>query len=234
MRSAPVVRFQSCAHGARMWRPKNLVCTMCACWWPGDNVRSAEFSLWVCVAVCSLALYVKNMSDVIEILSAIELGDPSAADQLIPLVYDELRKLDPAKRSEVERICHEIETEQRDTDAILKSLQIRLMVGFAPSVVRQRAQELLPSAIELGMKDKLNIRFLAGEVPASALEHQFCFLRFFDPALVSYARGDMKQARRYFEQSVDVGYIEDNYWWAKYFLKQMDQEQKNSTASPPE
>src|SRR5262245_35116280 len=33
------------------------------------------------------------MSDVTRILSAIEQGDPSAAAQLLPLVYDELRKL---------------------------------------------------------------------------------------------------------------------------------------------
>ena len=34
-----------------------------------------------------------NMSDVTHILSAIEQGDSSAAEQLLPLVYDELRKL---------------------------------------------------------------------------------------------------------------------------------------------
>jgi RNA polymerase sigma factor (TIGR02999 family) len=33
------------------------------------------------------------MSEVTHILSAIEQGDPHAADQLLPLVYDELRKL---------------------------------------------------------------------------------------------------------------------------------------------
>jgi RNA polymerase sigma factor (TIGR02999 family) len=33
------------------------------------------------------------MSDVTQILSAIEQGDPSAAEQLLPLVYEELRKL---------------------------------------------------------------------------------------------------------------------------------------------
>src|SRR5262245_3171029 len=33
------------------------------------------------------------MSDVTGILSAIEQGDPSAAEQLLPLVYDELRRL---------------------------------------------------------------------------------------------------------------------------------------------
>src|SRR5215470_15293467 len=33
------------------------------------------------------------MADVTQILFAIEAGDPHAADQLLPLVYDELRKL---------------------------------------------------------------------------------------------------------------------------------------------
>jgi hypothetical protein len=33
------------------------------------------------------------MSDVTQILSQIEQGDPSAAEQLLPLVYNELRKL---------------------------------------------------------------------------------------------------------------------------------------------
>src|SRR5262249_55572397 len=37
------------------------------------------------------------MSDVTRILSAIEQGDPSAAEQLLPLVYDELRKLAAAR-----------------------------------------------------------------------------------------------------------------------------------------
>src|SRR5262245_18032236 len=36
---------------------------------------------------------VDRMSDVTRILSAIEQGDPSAAEQLLPLVYDELRQL---------------------------------------------------------------------------------------------------------------------------------------------
>src|SRR5437868_1350159 len=36
---------------------------------------------------------VPPMSDVTRILSAIEQGDPQAAEQLLPLVYDELRKL---------------------------------------------------------------------------------------------------------------------------------------------
>src|SRR5713226_3204277 len=37
------------------------------------------------------------MTDVTRILSAIEHGDPHAGEQLLPLVYDELRKLAAAK-----------------------------------------------------------------------------------------------------------------------------------------
>jgi RNA polymerase sigma factor (TIGR02999 family) len=37
------------------------------------------------------------MSDVTQILSQVESGDTSAADQLLPLVYDELRRLAAAK-----------------------------------------------------------------------------------------------------------------------------------------
>ena len=37
------------------------------------------------------------MTDVTQILSEIEHGDPAAAEQLLPLVYDELRKLAAAK-----------------------------------------------------------------------------------------------------------------------------------------
>ncbi len=39
------------------------------------------------------------MSDVTRILSAIEQGDPAASEQLLPLVYQELRKLAAAKLS---------------------------------------------------------------------------------------------------------------------------------------
>src|SRR5688500_9275548 len=45
-----------------------------------------------CGNVCSGA-----MSEVTRILSDIEQGDPHAAEQLLPLVYDELRKLAAAK-----------------------------------------------------------------------------------------------------------------------------------------
>ena len=40
------------------------------------------------------------MSDVTQLLSAIDAGDPKAADQLLPLVYEELRKLAAAKMAQ--------------------------------------------------------------------------------------------------------------------------------------
>src|SRR5262249_44761137 len=40
------------------------------------------------------------MTDLTRILSAIEVGDPSAAGQLFPLVYDELRRLAAEKMAQ--------------------------------------------------------------------------------------------------------------------------------------
>lgn len=40
------------------------------------------------------------MNDVTRILAALEQGDPHAADQLLPLVYDELRKLAASKMAQ--------------------------------------------------------------------------------------------------------------------------------------
>ena len=43
------------------------------------------------------------MTDVTQILSQIEDGDPNAAEQLLPLVYGELRKLAAAKLANEKR-----------------------------------------------------------------------------------------------------------------------------------
>jgi RNA polymerase sigma factor (sigma-70 family) len=42
------------------------------------------------------------MKDVTRILSALEQGDPHAAEQLLPLVYEELRQLPERQRRAVE------------------------------------------------------------------------------------------------------------------------------------
>ena len=47
------------------------------------------------------------MSDVTQILSAIEQGDQKASEQLLPLVYEELRKLAASKSlSEKYSLCN--------------------------------------------------------------------------------------------------------------------------------
>jgi RNA polymerase sigma factor (TIGR02999 family) len=59
-----------------------------ACWTAaGGNGYTPDVSS---VSSCSADF---AMPDVTQILSAIEAGDPHAAEQLLPLVYDELRKL---------------------------------------------------------------------------------------------------------------------------------------------
>ena len=55
------------------------------------------------------------MSEVTRILSAIEQGDPHAAEQLLPLVYDELRRLARAKLAQEKetRILQRVEEKLR-------------------------------------------------------------------------------------------------------------------------
>jgi RNA polymerase sigma factor (TIGR02999 family) len=61
------------------------------------------------------------MSDVTHILSAIEQGDPSAAGQLLPLVYDELRKLAAAK------LAHEMPGQTLQATALVHEAYLRLL-----------------------------------------------------------------------------------------------------------
>src|SRR4051794_37360698 len=64
------------------------------------------------------------MSDVTRILSAIECGDPRAADELLPLVYDELRRLaadklareDPGQTLQPTALVHEAYLRLVDAD----------------------------------------------------------------------------------------------------------------------
>ncbi len=54
------------------------------------------------------------MSDVTRILSAIEQGDAGAAGALLPLVYDELRKL------AAQRLAHERPGQTLDATALIE------------------------------------------------------------------------------------------------------------------
>src|SRR5258708_27449211 len=61
------------------------------------------------------------MSDVIRILSAIEQGDPRAAEQLLPLVYDELRKL------AAQKLAQEKSGQTLQATALVHEAYLRLM-----------------------------------------------------------------------------------------------------------
>jgi RNA polymerase sigma factor (TIGR02999 family) len=61
------------------------------------------------------------MNDVTQILSQIEQGDPSASDQLLPLVYEELRKLAAA------RLANEKPGQTLQATALVHDAYIRLV-----------------------------------------------------------------------------------------------------------
>ena len=61
------------------------------------------------------------MADVTQILAAIEQGDPHAAEQLLPLVYDELRKL------AAQRLAQENPGQTLQATALVHEAYIRLV-----------------------------------------------------------------------------------------------------------
>lgn len=63
------------------------------------------------------------MSDVTQILARIESGDPNAADKLLPLVYEELRKL-ASSRLQHERSDHTIQSTALVHEAYLRLVDV--------------------------------------------------------------------------------------------------------------
>jgi RNA polymerase sigma factor (TIGR02999 family) len=66
------------------------------------------------------------MSDVTRILSAIQQGDPQAAEQLLPLVYDELRRL------AAQRVALEKPGQTLQATALVHEAYLRLVGGDSP------------------------------------------------------------------------------------------------------
>ncbi|HEY7423368.1 MAG TPA: sigma-70 family RNA polymerase sigma factor [Gemmataceae bacterium] len=73
------------------------------------------------------------MSEVTRILSAIEQGDPNAASQLLPLVYDELRRL------AAERLAHEKPGQTLQATALVHEAYLRLVDVDQPRPWNSRA-----------------------------------------------------------------------------------------------
>ena len=72
------------------------------------------------------------MSEVTRILSAIEQGDPCAAEQLLPLVYDELRKLAALK------MAQEKPGQTLQATALVHEAYVRLLAGGDASAPRDQ------------------------------------------------------------------------------------------------
>ena len=66
------------------------------------------------------------MSDITHILAKIESGDPAAAEQLLPLVYDELRRLAAAK------LAHEKPGQTLQATALVHEAYLRLVDQTSP------------------------------------------------------------------------------------------------------
>ncbi len=148
------------------------------------------------------------MHEVTRILSAIEQGDPQATEQLLPLVYDELRRLaaqrlaqeKPGQTLQATALVHEAYLRLVNTDqaqhwdsrghffAAAAEAMRRILVDRA----RQKRSEKRG-----GTRQRLNIDAIDLATPATPDQ----FLAF-DEALVKLARGDPAAARlvelRYF------------------------------------
>src|SRR6266480_2755265 len=78
------------------------------------------------------SLGVPAMSGVTRILSAIEQGDPRAAEQLLPLVYDALRKL------AAERMAQEQPGQTLQATALVHEAYVRLVASGDASAPRDQ------------------------------------------------------------------------------------------------
>lgn len=67
-----------------------------------------------------------NMSDVTQLLSAIEQGDPLASEQLLPLLYEELRRLAATK------MAQEAPGQTLQATALVHEAYLRLVGGTQP------------------------------------------------------------------------------------------------------
>jgi RNA polymerase sigma factor (TIGR02999 family) len=83
-----------------------------------DGSRAAVAALWHASA---RRILIVAMSDVTQILEQIESGDPSAAERLLPVVYDELRKLATAK------LAHEKPGQTLQATALVHEAYLRLV-----------------------------------------------------------------------------------------------------------
>ncbi len=79
------------------------------------------------------------MNDITQVLSQLEAGDASAADQLLPLVYDELRQLAARK------LANEKPGQTLQPTALVHEAYLRLL-GSKPTELCTRSQFFFAAA----------------------------------------------------------------------------------------
>jgi RNA polymerase sigma factor (TIGR02999 family) len=133
------------------------------------------------------------MSEVTRILYAIEHGDPSAAEQLMPLVYDELRNLaaqrlaheKPGQTLEATALVHEAYLRLVDTDKVQQWNSRHHFFGAAAEAMRRILVERARRKGRIRHGGGLRrLDLLDAEVPAPAEDEQVLLL---DEALVRLA-----------------------------------------------
>ncbi len=72
-------------------------------------------------------MYIASMSDVTQILNAIERGDQQAVGQLLPLIYDELRRL------AAQKLAHEPSGQTLQATALVHEAYVRLVGDGDPA-----------------------------------------------------------------------------------------------------
>lgn len=77
--------------------------------------------------------YTADMSEVSQILSGINRGDPHAAGQLLPLIYDELRRL------AAQKLAHESPGQTLQPTALVHEAFLRLVPASSSDSVREGA-----------------------------------------------------------------------------------------------
>ncbi len=148
------------------------------------------------------------MSDVTRILSAMEQGDPHAAEQLLPLVYEELRKLATAK------LAQEPPGQTLQATALVHEAYLRLVADGQPRDWNGRGHFFAAAAEAMrrilidqarqkhaekrgGGRRRIDIDAFEAATTAAPAE-----LLALDDALAKLARGDAEAARlvelRYF------------------------------------
>ena len=181
----------------------------------------------------------KPMSDVTRVLAAVERGDPQAAEQLLPLVYDELRKLaaqrlaseKPGQTLQATALVHEAYLRLVDVDQVQPwNSRGHFFAAAAEAMRRILVDQARRKRTDKHGGDRLRVDLAEVE---PAIEGPNIDLVALDEALERLARTDVRKAElvklRYFvglttEQAAQILGVStstaDNDWaYAKSWLR---------------